>query len=475
MTKNLSTSNNIAKRYESFPASFRSDLDEFMMLAEELLQLDQAPTDFAALELGLVEDVTKLGLGLLKAIIEKMAEDAPSSIERKGRSWHRLAPTKGSLICLLGRVDYTRCRYRCGGERNSICPVDEKLGLLEGTMTRPAGHLAMRLVSELPPRICQEFFQQAGGMDPSVSTLQRVLQETHWAWRQTEQEALAGIRAVDEIPKEAKTVAVSLDGAMVQLRPGEYPIGTGGCQTQAGPNWREAACGTISFHDKEGKKLKTISSGRMPEKNKLALKHWLAQELEASLRKRPDLTFVTVADGAPDNWSFLTQLAPEEEILDFYHACEHLHDAAQYAQSKTSWFSKWRHLLRHDHDGVERVIGAIRGLRDRAQSETERTELDVILTYFRTHRHRMNYAALRAKGLPIGSGIVEAANKNHIGERLKKSGMRWSMEGGQAVLSFRSLVKSNRFDQAWKWILKEIHNRNPDNDNWKQYYEKKAA
>ncbi len=72
-------------------------------------------------------------------------------------------------------------------------------------------------------------------------------------------------------------------------------------------------------------------------------------------------------------------------------------------------------------------------------------------------------------GLPIGSGIVEAANKTHIGERLKKSDMVWGMEGGRAVLRFRSLVKSNRFDQAWKWIVKEIDNRNLDNDNWKQY------
>ena len=87
----------------------------------------------------------------------------------------------------------------------------------------------------------------------------------------------------------------------------------------------------------------------------------------------------------------------------------------------------------------------------------------------------MNYAALKTKGLPIGSGIVEATNRPHIGERMKRSGMHWGMDGGQAVLSFRSLRKSNRFDQAWSWIMMEIDNRDPDNDNWKQYYEKKAA
>ncbi len=53
--------------------------------------------------------------------------------------------------------------------------------------------------------------------------------------------------------------------------------------------------------------------------------------------------------------------------------------------------------------------------------------------------------------------------------------MRWGMEGGHAGLSFRSLLKSNRYGQAWNWIVKEIENRNPVNDNWKENYEKKAA
>ena len=134
-----------------------------------------------------------------------------------------------------------------------------------------------------------------------------------------------------------------------------------------------------------------------------------------------------------------------------------------------------RRILRNKETGVTRVIGAIRGLRDRAKTATAKKELTVILTYFRTHRHRMHYAVLKAKGLPIGSGIVEATNRTHIGERMKRSGMHWGMEGGQAVLSFRSLRKSKRFEQAWKWIVKEIDTRDPDNDNWKQYYEKKAA
>ena len=61
----------------------------------------------------------------------------------------------------------------------------------------------------------------------------------------------------------------------------------------------------------------------------------------------------------------------------------------------------------------------------------------------------MRSAPLRAQNLPIGSGVVEAACKTLVSQRLKRSGMRWRMAGGQAMLPFRSLCHSERFEQAW--------------------------
>ena len=61
----------------------------------------------------------------------------------------------------------------------------------------------------------------------------------------------------------------------------------------------------------------------------------------------------------------------------------------------------------------------------------------------------MPYARLRAQYLPIGSGIVEAACKTLASQRLKRSGMRWRQVGGQAILTFRALCQSERFDRAW--------------------------
>ena len=55
----------------------------------------------------------------------------------------------------------------------------------------------------------------------------------------------------------------------------------------------------------------------------------------------------------------------------------------------------------------------------------------------------------RGHTLPIGSGVVEAACKTLVTQRLKRSGMRWRHAGGQAILTLRAQVESSRFDQAW--------------------------
>ena len=47
-----------------------------------------------------------------------------------------------------------------------------------------------------------------------------------------------------------------------------------------------------------------------------------------------------------------------------------------------------------------------------------------------------------------GSGVVEAANKVLVNQRMKRA--RWSVDGGQNVLTFRALMMSGRFDAAWQ-------------------------
>ena len=142
-------------------------------------------------------------------------------------------------------------------------PVDESLGLVDDYLTRPAAELGLLMMGRCTAREAAAFFAKTGAMTPSVSTLQRLTLSMHECWESLGPETLGSIREAEGI-QDATTASVSLDGVMVPLRPGE--------DGRAKASWREAACGTVSFHDAEGKRLKTLYLGRMPESGKLTLK-----------------------------------------------------------------------------------------------------------------------------------------------------------------------------------------------------------
>ena len=219
--------------------------------------------------------------------------------------------------------------------------------------------------------------------------------------------------------------------------------------------------GTVSYYDCHGERLCTRRMARMPEPNKATLKSQLTAEVMGALSQRPDLRVIKVADGAPDNWSYLGEMLPfGEEVLDFYHVAEHLGAAlgAAYGEGTPTYQERVETLsevLRDAPEGVETVMGALCRLRTRYP---RRKAIHKALAYFREHRHRMRYASLRAQHLPIGSGVVEAACKTLVSQRLKRSGMRWRTAGGQAILTLRALCQSERFERAWS-LLGETYKR----------------
>jgi hypothetical protein len=104
-------------------------------------------------------------------------------------------------------------------------------------------------------------------------------------------------------------------------------------------------------------------------------------------------------------------------------------------------FEKYRHVLRHDTQGVEKVIRHLRHLADHHRKSRKVVRA---INCIRHHRHRMRYASFACRHLPIGPGIAEAACKTLVSQRLKRSGMRWRHDGGQAILTLRSLEQRNK-------------------------------
>jgi len=141
-------------------------------------------------------------------------------------------------------------------------------------------------------------------------------------------------------------------------------------------------------------------------------------------------------------------------VVDFFHVCEHLSRLSELffkdPSDAKAWYEKQRTILKEGPNGAAKVIRAVRYRRGKAK---ENPEIESELKYLQRNRKRMNYFELQQNKLPIGSGVVEAACKNLIGARMKKSGMRWTIDGGQTVLTLRSLILSNRWEQFWTFFV----------------------
>lgn len=407
-----------------------------------------------------------------EAVGEELARfdlDVPV-VEIDGVMHRQVLRCADTYFAAAGPMRVTRSLYsaRQGGER-TVCPLEMRAGLVDGRWTPLAAHQAAYAVAHLTPKEAETLFRKLGGMSPSKSSLDRLPKALNEAWEGRRRQFETQLRSEEQVPSEAVTVAVSLDGVLVPMKDGDRTgkrrqSAKDGKQTKGPAGYQEASCGTLSLYNADGDLLSTTRMARMPEPGKVTLKQILADEVREVMRKRPDLQVVKVADGAKDNWRYLQSidLPSGIEVLDFYHAAEHLNLAlaAAYGEGTPkakAQFEKLRHILRHDARGVAKVIRALIHLRD---THPRSKKLVTELKYFRRNRPRMQYAKTADKNLPIGSGVVEAACKT-LTSRHKRSGMRWRTTGGQAVFTLRSLIQSRRFDSGWK-LLAMTYKRDVD-------------
>ncbi len=401
-----------------------------------------------------------------EVVAEELARfdvDLPA-IEIDGVAHRQVLRCEQTYMTTAGPARVLRTLYstRQDGER-AACAMELRAGVVGGFWTPLAAKQATWVVAHLTPQEGEDLFGLLGGMAPSKSSLDRLPKDVSARWEKGPVKFEPALRREEHVPKEAVTVAVSLDGVLVPMKDGEHTAKRARAAAEGklacGPaGFKEVGCATLSLYDRDGERLRTVRLARMPEHKKTTLKASLTQELQAVLAQRPDLKVVTLADGAKDNWRYLDWDLPADStaIADFYHIAEHLHAALATAYGEgdprcKAQFEKLRHVLRHDRRGAAKVIRALVHLRDR---HPRRTKIATELAFFRGNRHRMRYAEWAAKRLPIGSGVTEAACKTLATQRMKRSGMHWRHDGGQAILTFRALAQSERFDRGWALVAK---------------------
>ena len=151
---------------------------------------------------------------------------------------------------------------------------------------------------------------------------------------------------------------------------------------------------------------------------------------------------VFIADGLNSNWDIKVTCFPDAiEILDFYHASEHLAQFCNLIESPNRAKQKyaiWRTMLLEGE-----VLQVITELKDEMESISDKDEGQKHINYFTNNEKRMEYDFYRKQGFPIGSGVVEGACKFVVGKRFKGSGMRWKKKDNENVLALRIAYLNN--------------------------------
>lgn len=165
--------------------------------------------------------------------------------------------------------------------------------------------------------------------------------------------------------------------------------------------------------------------------------------------------WVAISDGGSgiEDWLRLNFPRVETVILDFYHAAEYLSEWSKVLHADVDEAkrvaSEWCHRLKHE--GGELVLSDLQKMDVSSRGAAVQEAHRVLLVYFGNQVHRMDYPSYRSKGWLIGSGPVESACKQVVGQRMKGSGMRWGETGADAVCHLRALFRSEKcqWDAYW--------------------------
>lgn len=387
-------------------------------------------------------------------------EDCPLRLRLAGEEYRRRPKSRNCVGTLFGEIELRRYLYEAvePGEA-AIFPLEMQLGIEAGLATPALAERVGLWAVDHEQEPVRGLLLREHNVSWSVTSLRKVvrsLRDGLASFREAAQ--LARVLELLEKAYAAKgkhrpVLAAGRDGVHVPIRQDGY---------------HEGATATVSVHDRRGKRVGTVYLGQMPEAGQGTLSAQLTALLTKVLaqwhaqgRPAPRLAYITDGGNHPkeyykqvlrrmdDPWHPGQKLT-WQWVLDFWHACGYLSKLAECLFGKkkgaktSKWFAKWRHWLRDRQQGVTQVLRSAMWHYNNSRKLGTEKQADFwkAYRYLRKHAVWMKYSQYRRQGMPIGSGVTEAACKTVFTERLKRSGMTWSCEGGQVILDLRVLVLS---------------------------------
>jgi hypothetical protein len=406
------------------------------------------------LEFGLREALRRDGRRALGELFNDPNWRLKQDQTRPGEKCYAARPV--TVDTLFGELCLRR-NYYTDGQGGGRAPLDEALGIVEGC-TPALARLMCRAGAVEHYEAAAQSLNEYSGLQVHGRRIQRMVNRLGPQMGQWPRPSRP-----PSVPPPDQVFYVEGDGTGIPVRP-EETQGRKGKQEDQPAKTREVKLGCVFTQTKEDEEGRPV---RDPECTSYVATLEPAAAFGAALRAlaiKGGLALaklvVFLGDGAAWVWELARVNFPMAVfILDFYHAAEHLELLAQALfgeetdQSKTQW-EQWAKMLKEEPDGLEIVLGQARQalphrgkLREAALKQIQ---------YFESNSDKMRYAEYLARGLFIGSGVIEAGCKTVIGLRLKQSGMFWGVAGAQNVLDIRCLLENRQFGLFWEEYRKPL-------------------
>jgi hypothetical protein len=412
--------------------------------------------DFEAWESLVLQAARQGGAGVLETLLRHWQQHTPREVIlcKCGRCMSSRGRRSKRLLTTLGRVLFARSVYKCPPCSQGRFPDDERLDIVQTSYSPGVRRLMARAGSQSQFAQAAEDLRCYAGLTVEAREIERVAEEVggqveQWFSAQQQQILQAVGTAVPAATCEAK-LYISFDGTGVPVRKSELR-GRRGKQADGSARTREAKLGCVFTQvglDKEGYPQRDPNSTTyVAAIESSALFGWrmYAEALRRGLEQAK--TVVVLTDGARYNHTIVQTHFPEAvHIVDLFHAYEHLTALAQILWGQEAKAPKaWRDLL--EAGDIGRLVRKV-GKHQPASAKSKKSMLKQ-LSYFESNAPQMRYAEYREKKFFVGSGVVEAGCRTVIGERLKQSGMRWSVRGANAIIALRCCILSGRFEDFW--------------------------
>ncbi len=381
----------------------------------------------------------------------------------------RVGRCEGAYHTMAGSISVERSLYRRDGDRNGkvVDTIGLRAGVVaDGWLPQTARAMAHH-VQGGTARDAEASAIESGRLVYSRCSFDRVTHAVGELYGEHNVDIDDALITAYEPPAEARSISVGLDRvSLPTIEPRPRPAGRPKKDAPKRPitvAWRMMWVATVTLHDRDGDALHTIRYGAMPDDGCQSLLHGAAGDVNELLRKRPRLKVSLLSDGAHDLVDALTAEVGgrvDREVfqaVDFWHLIEKLGAAARLLDGNHEGrLARWRLQLLN----VERAALSILGeLRDSGRERVKVGEAEPVhdaITYIDNHHDKMNYATLRAAGLPIGSGNTEATCKTLVDVRMKRAGSRWNIKTARHIVQLRALATSDRWSEAMTLTLRPL-------------------